>query len=117
MSEDQQKLECTSSELSEHRKAAASWERLGLNSPTQGSGIICLKLAMIRFFRWLVKENYINKVLICDLVHDEAVIEYPKELFGIVDVKLKECMETASSAICKKLPIPAVPETGTYWIH
>lgn len=113
----QQKYELSKPELDEHRKAAAKWERMALNSPTQGSGIICLKIAMIRFFKWIVANNYFNVVLLCNLVHDESVVEYPKELQEIVEPKLKECMETASGAICTSVPIPAVPETGDHWIH
>lgn len=81
------------------------------------TGIIILKYAMILFFRWLVSEGLFGKVLLCDLVHDEAVVEFPKELEELVPNKLKFYMEKAASKFCKKLPIPAVPEVGTHWIH
>ena len=103
--------------LKEHRSAASKWFRKALNSPTQGSGIIILKYAMVLFFKWIVENGYFGKVLLCDLIHDEAVIEYPEELVDIVPNKLKEFMELSSSKFCKKLPIPAVPETGKCWIH
>ena len=111
------KREYTSEERKEHEGAAAKWDRMALNAPTQGSGIAILKLSMTLFFKWLCKEGYFNKVLLCDLVHDEAVIEYPKELKDIVVPKLKEYMEKGASVLCKKLPIPCVPETGDHWIH
>lgn len=113
----QQKFELTSDQRKEHKMAAAKWDRLALNSVTQGSGIIILKLAMIKFFKWIISNNLFNTVLICDLVHDEAVIEYPEHLKDLVVSNLVECMETAASAICKKLPIPAEAETGDHWIH
>lgn len=47
----------------------------------------------------------------------EAIVEFPKEMKEVVPKKLQECMEYASSIFCEKLPIPAVPETGEYWIH
>ena len=72
---------------------------------------------MVAFFRWIVKNGYFNKVLICNLVHDETVIEYPKELKDIVVPKLVEAMEKGAALICKKLPIPAIAETGDHWIH
>lgn len=81
------------------------------------TGIIILKFAMIKFFQWIISSDLFNKVLICDLVHDEAVVEFPKELEDIVPSKLKECMEYSSSIFCKKLPIPAEPATGDHWIH
>lgn len=104
-------------EKREHTSAAAKWDRLALNAPTQGTGIIILKCAMIAFFKWLVKNNYFNVVLLCNLVHDEACIEYPKELKDIIEPKLVEAMEKAAAVLCKKLPIPAEPSTGTHWIH
>lgn len=58
-------------EQDEHQKAAAYWERMSLNAPTQGSGIIILKYAMVHFFKWIIKQGLFNKVLICDLVHDK----------------------------------------------
>lgn len=111
------KREYTSEERKEHEGAAAKWDRMALNAPTQGSGIAILKLSMTLFFKWLCKEGYFNKVLLCNLVHDEAVIEYPKDLKDIVVPKLQEYMEKGASVLCKKLPIPAVPETGLWWIH
>ena len=111
------KSEYNAEERREHKLAAAKWDRMALNSPTQGSGIICLKLAMVMFFKWIVDNNLFNKVLICNLVHDEAVIEYPKDLKDIVVPKLVDCMEKAAGIICTKLPIPAIPETGDHWIH
>lgn len=103
--------------IREHRSAAAKWDRLALNTVTQGTGIIILKTAVTMFFKWIVQNKLFNKVLICDLVHDEVCIEYPEELRNTVVMKLKECMEKAASVFCPKLPIPAEPETGTFWIH
>lgn len=111
------KREYTTKEREEHEGAAAKWDRMALNAPTQGSGIAILKLSMTLFFKWLCQNGYFNKVLICNLVHDEAVIEYPAELKDIVVPKLKEYMEKGASVLCKKLPIPCVPETGLHWIH
>ena len=111
------KREYSEAERKEHEGAAAKWDRMALNAPTQGSGIAILKLSMTLFFKWLYNEGYFNKVLICNLVHDESVIEYPEELKDIVVPKLKEYMEKGASVLCKKLPIPCVPETGDHWIH
>ena len=111
------KSECTPAERREHEGAAAKWDRLALNVVTQGSGIIILKIAMIAFFNWIVREGYFNKILLCDLVHDEVVMEFPKELEQTAVPKLVEAMEKAAGVICKKLPIPAVAETGDHWIH
>ena len=111
------KREYSPEERKEHEGAAAKWDRMALNAPTQGSGIAILKLSMTLFFMWLCKEGYFGKVLLCNLVHDESVIEFPQELKDIVVPKLKEYMEKGASVLCKKLPIPCVPETGDHWIH
>jgi DNA polymerase I-like protein with 3'-5' exonuclease and polymerase domains len=116
--EEIRKLTYSKKELSEHSGAISKWaERKSLNSPTQGTGIIIMKYAMIRFFKWIVRNGYFGKILLCDLVHDEALVEFPKELVDIVPNKLKEFMENSASIFCEKLPIPAVPETGKFWIH
>lgn len=81
------------------------------------TGAEILKLSVILFGNWLLKNGYFGKVLLCDLVHDEVVIEFPEELKDIIPSKLKQCMENAASQLCKKLPIPAVPECGDHWIH
>lgn len=72
---------------------------------------------MVSFFNWIVKNGYFDIVLICNLVHDEACIEYPKELREIIEPKLVEAMEKAAAKLCKKLPIPAEASTGDHWIH
>jgi DNA polymerase I-like protein with 3'-5' exonuclease and polymerase domains len=67
------KREYTSEERKEHESAAAKWDRMALNAPTQGSGIAILKLSMTLFFKWLCNEGYFNKVLLCNLVHDKLL--------------------------------------------
>lgn len=93
------------------------FNRLSLNAPTQGTGIIILKYATILFFKWLINNNLFNIVKLCNLVHDEVVIEFPANLKNEVPSVLKKCMEHAASVFCKKLPIPAVPEVADHWVH
>ena len=104
-------------EVSMHFKAASKYDRMALNAPTQGSGIVILKIAITDFFNWVVDNNYFGKVELAALVHDEANIVYPKELHDIVPKKLQECMEHAASLVCTKLPIPAEPAVKDYWEH
>lgn len=102
--------------VSLHFKAASKQGRLGLNSPTQGTGVIILKHAMTNFFKWIIDNNLFNIVKIVNLVHDEACIEYPKSMPYIAD-KLIYYMEEAATFYCKKLPIPAEASIGSFWIH
>ena len=117
MPKELQEREYTSEEIRIHNMAASKYDRLALNVVTQGTGASIIKLATVLFGNWILKEGLFGKVLICDIVHDEIVCEFPAELKDIVPNKLKECMEKASSQMCKALPIPAVPETGDHWIH
>lgn len=50
------------------------------------------------------------------MVHDELIIEYPEELEEVPNI-LKKCMEDSAAIFCTKLPIPAEPAVGNYWIH
>jgi len=103
-------------EVSRHFRAKSKWGRMALNAPTQGSGIVILKIAMRMFFEWVVENGLFNVVKLCALVHDEAVIEYPKSV-PEAPAMLKKCMEDAAALVCTSLPIPSVPECGDHWIH
>ena len=94
----------------------SKWDRLALNGPTQATGIIIMKAAMIDLFKWIVENNLFEIVKICDLIHDEVVCEFPENMPEIPS-KVQFFMENAASRYCEKLPIPAEPAIGTYWIH
>lgn len=79
------------------------------------TGIIILKEAITNFFNYIVDNNLFGIVKIVALVHDEANIEYPKDLD--MDKVLKKCMESAANKYCKSLPIPAEAAVGDHWIH
>lgn len=103
--------------VSMHFKAASKYDRMALNAPTQGSGIVILKIAMTNFFHWIINNNYFGKVEIASLVHDESNVIFPKELVDIVPPMQQKCMEEAAALVCLKLPIPAEPAIGDHWIH
>lgn len=102
--------------VSMHFKAASKYDRMALNAPTQGSGIVILKIAMTNFFNWIVDSNYFGIVELASLVHDESNIIYPKDL-SEVPLMQSKCMEEAAALVCTKLPIPAKPEIDTCWKH
>lgn len=103
-------------EVSMHFKTASKYDRLALNSPTQGSGAVIIKMAIKKFFDWMIDNNHFKDIEIAAMVHDEINIIYKKELTN-TPAKLKECMEEAASIICKSLPIPAEAAVGDHWIH
>lgn len=102
--------------VSSHFKAASKWDRMALNAPTQGSGIVILKIAMTNFFNWIVDKGYFGKVEIAALVHDESNVIYPKELEEVPKMQSK-FMEEAAALVCTKLPIPAQAEVSDHWVH
>lgn len=104
-------------EVRQHFQAASKWDRMALNAPTQGSGIVILKIAMTNFFNWIVDNGYFRKIEIASLVHDESNIIFPEELKDIVPSVQSKCMEDAAALICTKLPIPATPDVDLYWKH
>ena len=103
-------------EVRNDSKKASFYDRLALNAPTQGTGAIILKKAVTTFFDYIVDNNLFGKIFICNLVHDEIVVEYPENLTDIPNI-LSKIMEDSAFIYCKKLPIPAEPAVGGFWIH
>lgn len=59
----------------------------------------------------------INKVLISNIVHDEFIIECPKNIADTVSRAVKDCMEKAGSYYCKLVPLKASPVITNHWEH
>lgn len=104
-------------EVRHHFQAASKWDRMALNAPTQGSGIVILKIAMTNFFHWIVEKDYFGKVELASLVHDESNVIFPEELKEIVPSMQSRCMEEAAALVCTQLPIPAKPDVAQFWKH
>lgn len=99
-----------------HFQVASKWDRMARNAVTQGTGATILKLACIKLFNWILKNNQFNKVKLCALVHDEICCEFPKEL-SYFPKTLENLMKEAAATYCKSLPIPAEASVGDHWIH
>lgn len=81
------------------------------------TGATIIKLAATKLFRWIVENDYFNKILICAIVHDELLIEFPKELKDTFPPVLEKIMFESASMFCKKVPIPAEAEVAGHWLH
>ena len=103
--------------VSEHFRAASKWDRKALNSVTQGLGAVILKDSQITIFNWVIDNGYFNKILLCNLTHDECNWEFPEELRDSFPKFVSQTMESTAAKYCKSLPIPASAEVGTHWIH
>jgi DNA polymerase I-like protein with 3'-5' exonuclease and polymerase domains len=92
-------------------------ERMSLNYPIQGSSADITKLAGVYFFRYLIENDLLFKVLLPNVVHDEWIVEAPENIAEAMSSKLQECMETAGLMFCKTVKLKAEPCVTFYWKH
>ena len=81
------------------------------------TGAIIIKTAAINLLYWIVNNNLFDKVKLCAMVHDELLVEFPNSLKDTLPHILEDIMFNAAAFYCKKVPIPAEAEVGTYWKH
>jgi len=92
-------------------------QRKAQNYPVQGCSAEVTKIAQVHLFKWIVENNYFNEVLLVNAVHDEILLECPKELSKMVAENLKRCMENAGNYYCKTIELKAVPVITPIWAH
>ena len=85
-------------------------ERAAMNTPVQGTAADIIKLAMVRVHGAL-KEQGLKARLILQ-VHDELMIEAPREEEAQVSALLKRCMEEVAAL---SVPLVAEVKTGESW--
>ena len=85
-------------------------ERIALNTPIQGTAADLIKLAMIRVFAAL-KEHFPEATLLLQ-VHDELIIECPKEIASDVAQLINKEMEQVASL---SVPLVAEAKWGSTW--
>ncbi len=85
-------------------------ERVARNMPIQGTAADIIKIAMIRVFERLKKENMQARLIL--QVHDELIVEAPKEEAEKAAEILREEME---NAVALKVPLTADANTGDNW--
>ena len=104
-------------EVKHHFQVQSKYDRMALNAPTQGTGAIIIKTAAINLLYWIVNNNLFGKVKLCAMVHDELLVEFPKELKDTFPHILEDIMFNAAAFYCKKVPIPAEAEVSDHWVH
>jgi len=85
-------------------------ERAAMNTPVQGTAADIIKLAMVKVHQALKKENLQAKLIL--QVHDELMIEAPKEEEEQVIRILRQSME---SVINLAVPLIAEVKSGESW--
>ena len=88
----------------------AAGERMAMNMPIQGTAADIIKIAMVRVWNTLEKNNYRAKLIL--QVHDELIVEAPEEEADIVKSLLKREME---SAVKMKIAMQADVGKGKTW--
>ena len=85
-------------------------ERVALNTPIQGTAADIIKIAMVRVYKRLKKEQMHSRLIL--QVHDELILETPENEIGQAQKILKEEMEAA----CKlAVPLRADAACGKDW--
>jgi DNA polymerase-1 len=87
-------------------------KRVAMNAPIQGTAADIMKLAMIRVHRRLLREGM--KSCLIMQVHDELILESPKDEVARARAILKEEME---SAAVLSLPLTVEVTSGKNWLE
>ena len=80
-------------------------ERAAMNTPVQGTAADIMKIAMIKVYNELKRRNLKSKIVL--QVHDEMMVEAPKDEVEQVKKLIQESMETAV-----KLEVPLLVEVS-----
>ena len=83
-----------------------------MNTPVQGTAADIIKLAMVRVHDALKQEGLQARLIL--QVHDELLIEAPKEEEETVTRILRQCMEQVFQL---SVPLVAEVKTGNSWFE
>ncbi|WP_044912673.1 DNA polymerase I [Butyrivibrio sp. WCE2006] len=87
-------------------------ERVAMNAPIQGTAADIIKIAMIRVYRRIKKEELKSRMIL--QIHDELLIETAIEEEAKIKKILEEEMTSAASLL---VPLEAECHTGTDWFE
>ena len=92
-------------------------ERQSINYRIQNRGACAFKLASIKFFNWIIKNNYQNIVLMCIPAHDEFMLECPEHMANIVYDTIIKCMVEGGKPFCPNVHLGADGGIYDHWVH
>ena len=87
-------------------------ERLAMNSPIQGTAADIIKIAMIKVFDALAAKCPRAKLIL--QIHDELIVQAPKEDAELAASILKECMENAADL---KVKLEVAENIASNWFE
>lgn len=97
------------------RKSAS--ERQSINYRIQNRGACAFKLASIKFFNWIVANNYQNIVKMCIPAHDEFLLECPENMAEEVYDIIIKCMVAGGKPFCPNVFLGADGGIYDHWVH
>lgn len=104
--------------MSKRAKLRSAVRKAAMNSPVQSTGADMMKLAGIQLFHWILENDYIYRILIANIVHDEYVTEADEDIDPqMVEDKVNECMRNASLPFCGTIPMHMTTVTTDKWEH
>lgn len=103
--------------VSKLAKYRAVIQKSSLNYPIQGTAAEMTKLAGILIFKWITKNKLLNVVKICNIIHDEYLIECPKDISETTRETVEKSMNTAGKVFCKTIPCKAEAGITNLWHH
>jgi DNA polymerase I-like protein with 3'-5' exonuclease and polymerase domains len=101
--------------VSDYFSFRSNYQRLALNNPVQTTGAHQMKLALSLMFEYIVENDLLHTVLMCNAVHDETVLESPESLANQISDKLASVMRQAGDAFLSELNIKADANIGISW--
>ena len=94
-----------------NRMVKAAGERIAKNAPIQGTAADIIKIAMVRVYERLLKENLNAKLIL--QVHDELIVECPENESQTVKAILTEEM---TNAVKLSVPMTVEANIGKNWL-
>jgi len=97
---------------SSNRMIVAAGERIAMNMPIQGTAADIIKIAMVRVYDRIKRENLVGKLIM--QVHDELIIECPENERDTMARLLGEEME---NAVTLSVRMKADVSFGKSWLE
>lgn len=98
-------------------KTRSRYMRLCLNNPIQTTSAHQTKLAVVYLFQHIQKNNHLDQVKLCNVPHDEIVLEVKDELVEEYQEVLGDCMRRGGDYFLQsgKLKMGAEANVGLNW--
>ncbi len=99
----------------EYNRLKSKLTRLSTNYLIQGTAALQTKVAGILFYIYLYERNLLGTVKVVNIIHDEYVVECPKEMAEEIKVALVDCMVKGGDYFMDIIPMAADAHIDTKW--